>query len=403
MCTRIPKRFCLLIALSTLLVLLSACGRDEPEVVVAPEPTTAEVVATPTVAVVAVVEAATATPEIVEIATPTEEAVTDAGDVIVITGTRLITGTRVTTDIVVTTETVVLARELITTLIVSTDATTSVVLTDTQQSTQTITSLMTETARVAPQVAPSAVDAVLVVGVADADNRFRSAATLIGYPVVNQEGAVIGILSDMVINLQTGNLVFAILEYSGAVAIGDNRVPLPLNAFRFAEANEALILAIDEGALEGQTGFGAEWPNLRDASYIAETATFWEGLNTDLIGSDVTDALRATTGVLTTASQLIGITIQEPAGAGFGVIDDLLVNLAEGQLLYAVVTSGGNLDLGEERIVVPLAAFNFEQRTPTLAVEPTTLETAPRFDPNWTVGNAEPTWVEEIERYWADL
>lgn len=394
---RISKRFCLLIALSMLLVLLSACGNDEPEVVVAPEPTTAEVVATPTIAVVAVVESATATPEIVETETPAEEAVTDTGDVIVITGTRLITGTRVTTDIVVTTETVVLARELITTLIVSTDATTNVVLTDTEQSTQTVTTLMTETARVAPQV----VGAVAVVGVADADNRFRSAATLIGYPVVSQEGAVIGILSDMVVNLQSGHVVFVILEYSGAIATGANRLPLPLRAFRFDAANEALLLTVGEGVLEGQTGFGAEWPNLREPGYIEETAVFWEGLNTVEIGTDVTNALRATTGVLTTASQLINITIGDPAGAEFGVIDDLLVNLAEGRLVYAVVTSGG--DLGEDRIVVPLAAFNFEQRTPILAVAPTTLEAAPRFDPNWTVGNAEPTWVEETERYWAGL
>jgi sporulation protein YlmC with PRC-barrel domain len=395
---RISKRFCLLIALSMLLVLLSACGNDEPEVVVAPEPTTA-IVATPTIAVVAVVEAATATPEIVETATPAEEAVTDTGDVIVITGTRLITGTRVTTDIVVTTETVVLARELITTLIVSTDVTTNIVLTDTEQSVQTETSLLTETARVAPQV----VGAVAVVGVADADNRFRSAATLIGYPVVSQEGAVIGILSDMVVNLQSGNVVFVILEYSGAIATGDNRLPLPLRAFRFDAANEALTLAIDEETLAGQNGFGAEWPNLREPGYLEETAVFWEGLNTPVIGTDITNTLRATTGILTTASQLINITIGDPTGTGFGMIGDLLVNLAEGRLVYAVVTSGGALDLGEERIVVPLAAFNFEQRTPILAVAPTALEAAPRFDPNWTVGNAEPTWVEEIERYWAGL
>lgn len=397
---RIPKQFRLFMALVALVVFLSACGNDEPEAVVVPaEPTTAAVVETPTAAVT---EAVTETVPLTEEVTLTDTGVA-AGDVTVITSTRLITGTEVTTDVVVTTDTVVLARELITTVIVATDVMTDVVLTDTQQTTQTESTFVTETARITPQVVPGVVGAVVVVGVVDADNRYRSASTLLGYPVVNLEGAAIGQLSDMVVNLETGNVAFAILDYGGAIDIGDNRLPLPLSAFRFDAANEALVLAVEEGTLEGQSGFGADWPNLRDPGYIEETAAFWEGLNTDVIAPEVVNALRTTTGVLTTASQLIGITIQDPAGAGFGMIQDLLVSLADGRIAYAVVASGGNLDLGQDLVVVPLAAFDFAQRVPTLAVEPTVLEGAPRFDPNWTVGDAEPTWVEEIESYWADL
>ncbi|ACB74416.1 PRC-barrel domain-containing protein [Opitutus terrae] len=57
------------------------------------------------------------------------------------------------------------------------------------------------------------------------------------------------------------------------------------------------------------------------------------------------------------AQKLIGQDVRNPAGEGLGQVKDLVIDARAGQLVYALVSSGGLLGVGERIRAVPFAAF----------------------------------------------
>jgi sporulation protein YlmC with PRC-barrel domain len=57
------------------------------------------------------------------------------------------------------------------------------------------------------------------------------------------------------------------------------------------------------------------------------------------------------------ASQLIGMSIQNPQGKNVGQINDLVVDTMTGKIRYAAVTYGGFLGIGNKMFAVPFEAF----------------------------------------------
>jgi len=56
---------------------------------------------------------------------------------------------------------------------------------------------------------------------------------------------------------------------------------------------------------------------------------------------------------VTSAEQLVGRDIQSNDGKQAGSLDGLMVDLSKGDVIYALIASGGDLDIGNDRIVVP--------------------------------------------------
>ena len=54
---------------------------------------------------------------------------------------------------------------------------------------------------------------------------------------------------------------------------------------------------------------------------------------------------------------LTGLTVQNPQGEKLGEISEVLVDVQDGQLGYAIVSSGGVLGMGEQKYIVPFRAL----------------------------------------------
>ncbi len=86
------------------------------------------------------------------------------------------------------------------------------------------------------------------------------------------------------------------------------------------------------------------------------------------------------------SSSIIGTKVFNNLKENIGDIKDLMINLQDGRIDYAVLSFGGFLGMGDKLFAVPLEAFDVhpENETFQLNVSKEKLEQAPGFDKdNW--------------------
>jgi sporulation protein YlmC with PRC-barrel domain len=103
-----------------------------------------------------------------------------------------------------------------------------------------------------------------------------SASTLMGDNVVNAEGDDLGELQELMIDLDTGGIAYAVLSFGGFLDVGDKLFAIPWEAITVDEAEERLILDIDEETLENAPGFDKDdWPSTRDRQYVSQVYDYY--------------------------------------------------------------------------------------------------------------------------------
>lgn len=98
-----------------------------------------------------------------------------------------------------------------------------------------------------------------------------SATTITGSNVKNLERENIGDIQDLMIELETGHVAYAVLSFGGFLGIGDKYFAIPLEALQFSskENDDTIILDIKKEQLENAPGFDKDnWPLTADQDFI---------------------------------------------------------------------------------------------------------------------------------------
>jgi sporulation protein YlmC with PRC-barrel domain len=91
---------------------------------------------------------------------------------------------------------------------------------------------------------------------------------VIGSKIVNQQNEDLGKIEDVVVDVEAGRIVYAVLSFGGFLGMGDKYFAIPWEAFRFAVTDKTAILNVDKKLLENAPGFDKDnWPNLTDSSW----------------------------------------------------------------------------------------------------------------------------------------
>lgn len=85
---------------------------------------------------------------------------------------------------------------------------------------------------------------------------------------------------------------------------------------------------------------------------------------------------------VTRASKIIGTPVKNPKGDNLGDIKELVLDPRSGKVVYAVVSFGGVLDMGDKLFIVPWKALNWsrDKEYYLLELDKTTFTSAPGFD-----------------------
>lgn len=106
--------------------------------------------------------------------------------------------------------------------------------------------------------------------------RRLTAASIVGDSVENQEGDDLGKIDNLMINLSTGTVEYAVLEYGSFLGIGGKLFAIPFSELHLDAERELFVLNRDKEYLKNSPGFDkAHWPDTNDHVYFNDVNTYW--------------------------------------------------------------------------------------------------------------------------------
>ena len=110
-------------------------------------------------------------------------------------------------------------------------------------------------------------------------NKFRrtlGATTLVGDRVVNIAGQDIGRIEELMIDVTTGRVAYAVLSFGGFLGIGNKLFALPWSAVTVDEGKKRFVVNVTRESLEKMPGFDKDrWPDLNDLEYATGVYHHW--------------------------------------------------------------------------------------------------------------------------------
>jgi len=95
-----------------------------------------------------------------------------------------------------------------------------------------------------------------------------SASTMEGTDVKSPAGESLGDIKDLMIDLTTGRVAYAVVEFGGLLGIGSKLFAVPLQAMKQDAADKSFVMETSKEALENASGFDKDhWPDFADRKW----------------------------------------------------------------------------------------------------------------------------------------
>jgi len=106
-----------------------------------------------------------------------------------------------------------------------------------------------------------------------------SASTMIGDDVRNPEGEELGQIEELMIDVTTGRIAYAVLSFGGFLCIGEKLFAVPWEALYLDLDEKVFVMDVDEETLEEAPDFDKDdWPATvsRDDAWLVTVYEFYE-------------------------------------------------------------------------------------------------------------------------------
>jgi sporulation protein YlmC with PRC-barrel domain len=262
--------------------------------------------------------------------------------------------------------------------------------------------------------------------------------------VRNTAGEELGEVGNLLVASDSGQVLYAVVNYGGFLGFNANQVAIPWGAFRFDDAENGFLVDIDMETLQNApklSELGSE--GISAAGWDSAVQEFWRGHGLSAPGTTGTGtsgsgagagqnasgtptspgsasganqgatrtpsaqgsgATTARTGAqLLRADRLIGMNVRGmDQDAGLGDVSDLLVNLDAGQVIYVLLGSGGFLGIGQSVTAIPWEAFTMSSGDNTLVLDMTSdeLGNAPQLNLEDLPETVDPNWDQNVRTWW---
>ena len=94
------------------------------------------------------------------------------------------------------------------------------------------------------------------------------ADTLIGDSVVNAAEEDLGDIKEIMLDMQTGQVAYAVLAFGGFLGLGEKLFAVPWQALHLDTVNKRMVLNVEKERLKNAPGFDKDaWPDMSDVSW----------------------------------------------------------------------------------------------------------------------------------------
>jgi sporulation protein YlmC with PRC-barrel domain len=206
---------------------------------------------------------------------------------------------------------------------------------------------------------------------------------MIGHRVVNSNNEEIGTCRDLVLDQNLDRVSYAALATGGMLSVGETLHAVPWSALTVNSGTKTITMSTDKKTLEGSPGFDQKnWPEYGDSRWSTQTAI----ANQQAAKSD-SDKQTARTGEgadesvrsqMTSGSryfeyrrvtELLGLNVKNKQNENLGEIENLLIDMREGRVVYSYISFGGTVGIGEKTAAVPWSAISVRPRLGTARLD----------------------------------
>ena len=104
-----------------------------------------------------------------------------------------------------------------------------------------------------------------------------SASTLDGDKVVNAVGEDLGKIEDIMLDVGSGRIAYAVLSFGGFLGMGDKLFAVPWSALTLDTDDKCFVLDVPKERLEKAPGFDKDhWPSMADRTWASEVHAYYE-------------------------------------------------------------------------------------------------------------------------------
>jgi len=102
------------------------------------------------------------------------------------------------------------------------------------------------------------------------------ADTLIGDSVVNAQEETLGDIKEIMLDMRTGQIAYAVLAFGGFLGMGEKMFAVPWQALQLDTVNKRFMLNVDKNRLQTAPGFDPDaWPDMSDAGWANQIHSFY--------------------------------------------------------------------------------------------------------------------------------
>ncbi len=205
--------------------------------------------------------------------------------------------------------------------------------------------------------------------------RLEKANALIGAKVINDENERLGTIEEIVLTPDRSSIDYAVLSYDGFWGFAAKLFAVPWSEFEVKPEERVLVLSrVSKADLDKAEGFDKKnWPDKAQANWLgfermpSAAMEPREGEN----GTDMAAESRAAapqTALLGDVradikyrrlTRLVGTTVKNPEGEKLGELEDIVIDVHEGNVAYAVLSMrSGFLGMSKELAAVPWSALD---------------------------------------------
>jgi len=107
--------------------------------------------------------------------------------------------------------------------------------------------------------------------------KVMAADTLQGDPVYNEADEKLGEITDIMIDVPTGRVAYAVMSVGGVLGVGDKLFAIPWQALKLDTENKCFRMNVSKDRLEEAPGFDKDhWPTMADQQWAQDVHDFYE-------------------------------------------------------------------------------------------------------------------------------
>jgi hypothetical protein len=102
------------------------------------------------------------------------------------------------------------------------------------------------------------------------------ATTLVGDAIFNDKGERLGELKQIMLDMHSGRVAYAVLSSGGFLSVGSKLLAVPWKALRLDTGNKRLVLDVAKELLESAPGFDPDrWPDMADPIWAVQIHSYY--------------------------------------------------------------------------------------------------------------------------------